>query len=41
MKIQIRAVVRGGAGGVLAGMEKRAEREIDSLSLSAPPDLET
>ena len=41
-----RVVVRGGAGGALAPpefwvSEKRTEREIDSLLLSAPPDLNT
>ena len=41
-----RAVVRGGAGGTLAPpafgvLEKRTEREMDSLLLSAPPDLNT
>ena len=39
-----RAVVRGGTEGTLAPpefwvSEKRKEREIDSLVLSAPPDL--
>ena len=49
MKIQIRAVVRGsagGAGGALAPPEfgvsvKRTEGEIDSLLLTAPLDLKT
>ena len=41
-----RAVVRGGAGGALAPpefvvLENRAEREIDSLLISAPLDLKT
>ena len=41
-----RAVVRGGAGDALAppefgALEKRTEREIDSLLLSAPPCLKT
>ena len=40
----VRAVVRGGTGGTLAPpefkvSEKRTEREIDSLLLSAPPNL--
>ena len=39
-------VVRGGAEGALAppeirALEKRTEREIDSLLLSAPSDLKT
>ena len=38
------AVVRGGTGGTLTPpefrvSERRTEREIDSLLLSAPPDL--
>ena len=41
-----RAVIRGGAEGALAPpefgvLEKKTEREIDSLLLSAPPDLKT
>ena len=44
---KLRAVVRGGTGGALAHpefgvSEIRTEREIvDSLLLSAPPDLKT
>ena len=46
MASQCRAIVRGGAGVALAPpdlgvSERRTEREIDSLLLSAPPDLKT
>ena len=45
MWLQYRAVVRGGAGGAISPSkfgvaEKRTEREIDSLLLSAPPDFD-
>ena len=41
-----RVVVKGGAGGALAlpeflVSEKKTEREMDSLLLSAPPGLKT
>ena len=41
LSIDIRAVVRGGAVGAFGVSGKMTEREIDSLLLSAPPELKT